>query len=435
LFAQIQDFDRLNSFVYYLANNSKKQFLLFCMISSFFATINYTMSFFQKQNPADSDLEAIEDRQKQLQKNWKKDQFSNLFTVSEALSHANHHNCENMIGVVSVPVGLAGPVKITVGDDEASEYVLPLATSEGALVASVNRGLKAINLASGAQVFVKNVGMTRAPVFAFKNGQQAFAFAKYLAEPEVLGKIKQITQSTSTHLQFQNLQSFVRGRNVYVRFSFLTGEAMGMNMATIALAKLWTDFLSHYDGGKIEMLAISSNVCTDKKAAFINQLLGRGYSVQAEVFLSETVLQDVLKTSVTALLQTHLSKNLRGSNLAGSTSHNMQFANVAAAFYLATGQDLAHVTEASQGETIVEVADGGVYFAVNLPDLPLGTVGGGTNLPAQKEVRSLIRQDEQEINPARLAALLAVGVLAAEISGLAALSSQSLAAAHARLAR
>lgn len=380
-----------------------------------------------------NDEQAIASRQEDLLKNWKKADFKQLFSINKALSKANQCNCENMIGAVTLPVGLAGPVKVILEDSE-TEYFVPLATSEGALVASVNRGLKAINQAGGAQVFVKNVGMTRAPVFAFENGKEAFAFATYLEEAKTLAEIKKITELSSDHLHFKNLQSFVRGRNVYVRFSFFTDQAMGMNMVTLALQKLWEEFLSNYQG--IKMLALSSNVCTDKKSSFINQLLGRGYSAQAEVFLSEAILENILKTSSKALFKTHQSKNQIGSNLAGTFSNNMQFANVVAAFYMATGQDLAHITEASQGNTIVEeTEEKGLYFAVNLPDLPLGSVGGGTNLPAQKELRNLIHQSNEDLGSVQLVSILATGVLAAEISGLAALSSNSLAQAHQRLAR
>lgn len=386
-------------------------------------------------NQALSNDEQIIQRQNQLQENWKISSSQHLFKVDRELSLANQRNCENMVGAVTMPLGLAGPVQIhsEFFTNSAEDCFVPLATSEGALVASVNRGLKAINQVGGVRVFVKNKGMTRAPVFALPDGEAALNFAKYLEKSETMASIKKVTESSSSHLQFQNLQSFVRGRNVYVRFSFLTGEAMGMNMVTIALQKLWTDFLSKYDG--LEMLALSSNVCTDKKSSYINQLLGRGYMAQAEVFLDEQTLKNVLKTNVSAFLRTHHSKNLRGSNLAGSLSNNMQFANVVAAFYLATGQDLAHVVEASQGETIIEAEKNGLYCAVFLPNLPLGSVGGGTNLPAQKEVRQLLCKNEAEPSPSQLAAILASGVLAAEISGLSALSNHDLASAHQRLAR
>ncbi len=390
------------------------------------------MSFFVKNQKELSDLEMIKKRQEQLQKEWKKGVFTHLFAVNPELSQANQKNCENMIGAVALPVGLAGPVKI-IEQQKTAEYFVPLATSEGALVASVNRGLKAINQAGGAQVRVTNFGITRAPVFAFRSGNEAFAFAQYLEEVKTSAKIRQITEKTSSHLKFIKLMSLVRGRNVYVRFSFLTDEAMGMNMVTIALQKLWEEFLSQYKG--IEMLALSSNVCTDKKVSFINQLLGRGYSAQAEIFLNEEILQNVLKTNARDFLRTHQAKNVLGSQIAGSNSANMQFANVAAAFYMATGQDLAHIVEASQGTTIVENEEKGLYVAVNLPDLPLGSVGGGTNLPAQKELRNLITKDQKDLSASQLVTILAAGVLAAEISGLAALSNHSLASAHQRLAR
>lgn len=390
------------------------------------------MSFFVKNQKELSNFETILQRQQQLQDKWKKGKFNHVFAIDEELSQANQKNCENMIGAIALPFGLAGPVRI-IDEQQAEEYFVPLATSEGALVASVSRGLKAINQAGGASVVVKNFGMTRAPVFAFKNGNEAFNFAKYLEKSSTLEKIRQVTEATSSHLKFIKLMSFVRGRNVYVRFSFLTDQAMGMNMVTIALQQLWEEFLSQYKG--IKMLALSSNVCTDKKESFLNQLLGRGYGAQAEVFLSEEILQNVLKTNAQDFFKTHQAKNIIGSNLAGSSSSNMQFANVVAAFYMATGQDLAHIVEASQGTTIVENEKKGLYVAVNLPDLPLGSVGGGTNLPAQRELRTMITKGQKDLNASQLAAILAVGVLAAEISGLAALSNHSLAGAHQRLAR
>lgn len=395
------------------------------------------MSFFKKNNTSTDNLKQVEERQKQLAQSWKKADAAHLFALDIDVTEANASNCENMVGAISLPLGLAGPVEFELSGQRNRCFV-PLATSEGALVASVSRGLKAIDQVGGASVFVKNSGMTRAPSFAFASGQQAFAFAAFLEQQDSKLKIAQITEDTSQHLKFLGLRSFVRGRQVFVRFSFDTDLAMGMNMVTIALQKLWDNWLHSYPG--IKMLSLSSNVCTDKKASHINQLLGRGYSAQAEVFLSEQILQEVLKTSAKKLFTTHQSKNQLGSTLAGSSDHNMQFANVVAAFFLATGQDAAHIVEASQGNTIIEEAEmsdgsNGLYFAVHLPNLPLGSVGGGTTLPSQREARSLILQAKNDPEPTQLAAVLATGVLAAEISGLAALSSHSLASAHQKLAR
>ena len=389
--------------------------------------------------PNDDDLSAIKRRQQTVRQNWSSPVNEEIFQVSDKLALANQRNCENMIGAVQLPLGLAGPVKIISADGEvegaknSAEYMLPLATSEGALIASVGRGLKAINQSGGAKVWTDNAGMSRAPVFAFPDGEQAVVFANFLGQSQTLSSIKTITEATSSHLHFKNLQSFVRGRNVYARFSFLTDQAMGMNMVTIALDQLWQQLLSDYPN--IKLVALSSNVCTDKKASVINQLLGRGYSAQAEVKLSAQVLEEILHTNAASFMRTHQLKNLQGSNLAGSFNHNMQFANVVAAFYAATGQDLAHIVEASQGSTMVETEGDGLYIAVHLPNLPLGTVGGGTALPSQVAARSLISRDEINPSAQTLAMVLAAGVLAAEISGIAALSDNTLAKAHQSLAR
>jgi hydroxymethylglutaryl-CoA reductase (NADPH) len=394
------------------------------------------MSFFARPNTNDDDQSVIKQRQAALSQQWRSPINDEVFQVSQQLSVANQRNCENMVGSIQLPLGVAGPVQVSTAvaaDIQTAEYMLPLATSEGALVASVSRGVKAINQAGGVQVQVETAGMSRAPVFAFADGRQAAAFATYLEQAATQAAIKQITESTSQHLQFRELRSFVRGRSVFVRFSFLTNEAMGMNMVTIALDQLWQQLLSQYP--QIELVALSSNVCTDKKAAAINLLLGRGWSAQAEVKLSAQILTEILHTDAARLLRTHQLKNLQGSNLAGSFSQQMQFANVVAAFYAATGQDLAHIAEASQGTTMVEAAGDGIYMAVHLPNLPLGSVGGGTGLPSQAAARSLIDRQQDQPGVRTLAAVLAAGVLAAEISGLAALSDNTLAQAHQALAR
>jgi len=394
-------------------------------------------SFFMPSKPNNDDLSAIKQRQQTVRQNWSSPVNEEIFQVSDKLALANQRNCENMIGAVQLPLGLAGPVKIALANandgSETDEYMLPLATSEGALIASVGRGLKAINQSGGAKVWTDNAGMSRAPVFAFPDGEQAVAFVNFLGQSQTLSSIKTITEATSSHLQFKNLQNFTRGRNVYVRFSFLTDQAMGMNMVTIALDHLWQELLSDYPS--IKLVALSSNVCTDKKASSINQILGRGWSAQAEVKLSAAVLADILHTDVQRFARTHQLKNLQGSNLAGSLSQNMQFANVVASFYAATGQDLAHIVEASQGTTMVEAEGDGLYVAVHLPNLPLGTVGGGTSLPSQAAARSLISQNHEQVDVRTLAMVLATGVLAAEISGIAALSDNTLAKAHQSLAR
>lgn len=388
------------------------------------------MAFFQK-NSSLSQEEQIKVRQAQLKK-YKRANYKELFALNFDQERAATRNCENLIGSISLPLGVAGPVSFK-SKLQSGEFLIPLATSEGALVASVNRGCKALSNATSFKIISEKIGMSRAPVYALPDLKQATAFIKYLGKAETLKKIKEIAEVSSRHLHFIKLQTWQRGRFVFVRYLFDTEEAMGMNMVTIALQKIFDQFLANYS--KLEMISLSSNVCVDKKASALNQIFGRGYSVQAEVFLTEEVIEKILKTSSQKLFQVHHLKNLVGSNVAGSLAQNMQAANVVAAFLLATGQDPAHTVEASQASLLLEVEEGGLRASLSMPNLNLGTVGGGTWLPAQTQARQLISRAEKPMTAQALAEVLAAAVLAAEISGLAALSTHSLAKAHQALAR
>ncbi len=338
-------------------------------------------------------------------------------------------NCENLIGSVEVPVGSVGPVQVK-GDILAEEIVIPIATTEGALVASLSRGSKAINHSGGCELLVKKVGMSRAPVFKCVSGRAAMEFAEWLNDHQI--EVGTLAEATSSHLKFLVLHTWIRGTYVYARFVFDTDEAMGMNMVTIGLQQAWEQLQAQFP--EVKLLSLSSNVCSDKKDSQINRLLGRGYWVQVEVVVPDAVLTSVLKTTSQELLEVHIVKNLMGSNLAGSFSQNMQAGNAVAGVYLATGQDMAHVTEGSQATTTMELREGGLYVAVTLPNIAVGTVGGGTWLPAQSEARDLIRHG-QPLSAQQLAGVVGVAALAGELSGLAALASNSLAQAHQRLAR
>lgn len=355
--------------------------------------------------------------------------FPHLYSSKLNLSEVGSKNCENLVGSVEVPVGVAGPVRVK-GAVLDEEIILPLATTEGALAASVNRGCRVISSSGGAQTVVRKIGMTRAPVFQCKDGVQALNFVKWLEKNR--NKIDSLSSETSNHLKLTSWQSWVRGRYVYVRFVFDTDQAMGMNMVTIALKHTFEKLLKKKRD--VKLISISSNMCTDKKSAVINNLLGRGYWVQSEVFIDKKLIVNTLDTRPDVIFQTHLSKNLIGSNLAGSFSQNMHAANVVAALYLATGQDVSHVVEGSQTTTSVEVVDEGLYVAVTLPSVLVGVVGGGTWLEAQSEARNTIRKGKK-ISAEQLAAAIGVGVLAGEISGLAALSNHTLSSAHAKLGR
>ncbi|KUK79641.1 MAG: 3-hydroxy-3-methylglutaryl Coenzyme A reductase [Microgenomates bacterium 39_7] len=353
-------------------------------------------------------------------------------------------NCENLIGSIEVPVGVAGPVESQltmidssdqVFESEKTKFFLPLATTEGALVASINRGCKAIRLANNCSVQIRKIGMTRAPVFGFPSQGDAARFISWIKNPETQKKIKKVSEKTSDHLTYLGCSSWQVGRNVYLRFRFDSDQAMGMNMVTIAVNRLWQDLLNKQSG--ISLISISSNMCCDKKCSSINKLLGRGYETNLEVILSAEIIQDVLKTTTQQLFQTYYFKNVVGSNLAGSMSQNMHAANAVAAIFLATGQDMAHVVESSQADLIMQQEEeGGIYLALRMPNINVGVVGGGTQLPAFVQARNLMIDEVRgELTSEQLAAATALAVLAGEISGLAALSVNQLAAAHQKLAR
>lgn len=343
----------------------------------------------------------------------------------------SNRNCENMIGVTQVPLGIAGPLKI-LGEHTSREYYLPLATTEGALVASINRGCKAIRESGGAQVMVEQVGATRAPVFKVKGIKEAKKFVSWVEKN--FNQLKKTAKKGERHIRLLEVQPAILGKNVYLRFVFNTSEAMGMNMATIATEQI-VQLIKAKTG--IECVSLSGNVCTDKKPAWQNIIKGRGKKVWAEVVLPKKIVKRVLKTSPKKLTEVVYRKSLLGSAIAGACGFNGHFANIIAAIFLATGQDIAHVVEGSLGITTGEVVErNNLYFSIYLPDLMIGTVGGGTSLPTQKEALSILGLGKGTKGEAlRFAEIIGGAVLAGELSLMAALASGDLARAHKRLGR
>ncbi len=194
-------------------------------------------------------------------------------------------NCENMIGTVQVPVGVAGPIRINGGHAQGS-YWLPLATTEGALVASVNRGCSAITKAGGADVRILHDGMTRAPVFATDSVTHAVQVRDWVTVHR--DELKTAAESTTSHGKLTDIVTFVAGTSVFVRLEFDTKDAMGMNMVTIASTKV-ADLIAQGTGARL--IALSGNMCTDKKPAAINGIMGRGRSVVAGVALSHDLIE------------------------------------------------------------------------------------------------------------------------------------------------
>lgn len=371
-----------------------------------------------------SEFKSVNERCRFLEKKFK---IKISYLKKAHIENEKDIHCENLIGETTLPLGVAGPIKIRNSKFEIRNYFIPLATTEGALVASVNRGCKAINLSAGAEVFVEKVGATRGPVYLTETVERGFWFASWLKENEL--KIKKAAEKTSSHLKFLKTEAKVIGPYTFVRFYFDTADAMGMNMATIAVEAVNQLIKKE---ANIECLSLSGNFCIDKKPAWLNFIENRGFVGWAEVVLSQKTIKEVLKTSSEKIFEVWLAKCMIGSAMSGSLGFNAHFANVVAAFFAATGQDLAHTVEGSLGITVVKPSgEGDLYFSVYLPSIMLATVGGGTKLQTKKEALSIIGAK----NSKELAQVLVAAVLAGEISLLAALAEGSLAKAHKKLGR
>jgi hydroxymethylglutaryl-CoA reductase (NADPH) len=343
-------------------------------------------------------------------------------------------NVENMVGAVQVPLGVAGPVTIDGGALSGDRY-LPLATTEGALVASVNRGCSVLEAAGGASARVTKTGMTRAPAFKTSGIVESEALAGWVRDNE--DRLAAAAESTTNHGELTDVTPYVVGNNVYLRFRYDTKDAMGMNMATIATGEACELIEAETDAS---LVALSGNLCTDKKPAAINAIEGRGRSVTADVRIPEDVVEERLHTTPGAVAEINTRKNLVGSAKAGSLGFNAHVANVVAAMFLATGQDEAQVVEGANAITTAEVtADGDLYVSVSIASLEVGTVGGGTKLPTQAEGLDVLGVrgggDPAGDNADGLAEAIATGALAGELSLLAALGSRHLSSAHADLGR
>jgi hydroxymethylglutaryl-CoA reductase (NADPH) len=358
--------------------------------------------------------------------------LKDLFSTQLPLEEIGKKNCENLIGSIEVPVGMAGPVTARINQKKTT-YLIPLATTEGALVASIHRGLKILD-STTTLVKVKKIGMSRSIVIECSSIHDAEIFTDYFAKKAKL--FAKFCEETSKHLKFLSYQVFPRDKLLYFRFVFDTDEAMGMNMVTIALAHAWDKFKRQLpDDIWVTLLTISGNVCTDKKDSMINRLLGRGYFVTLETKIPFKMVEQLLKVQPKNLVKTHMVKNIIGSNVAGSFSQNMHVANALGAFYLATGQDIAHVVAGSEASVHFELLDTEeLYVALTLPNVSVGSIGGGTGLPKQTQAR-LAMMKKGMPTALDIAAGAGLAALAGEISGLAALTSNTLASAHNKLGR
>jgi len=356
--------------------------------------------------------------------------LDNISRFSFSEDQVSDKNIENLIGATQIPLGVAGPISIQNSKFKIQNFFVPLATTEGALIASVSRGCKAILESGGVHVEYHNVGVTRAPVFKTSGIKKNVEVKKWIGEN--YEQIKRLCESTSSHLKLLKIDSNFAGKNLFIRFSFDSEDAMGMNMATIAAEKA-IEFIEKDTG--IICLSVSGNYDVDKKASWLNFINGRGKQVWADITLKKEVIAQVLRTSSDKICNLILRKILTGSAMAGSMGFNAHYANIIAAIFAATGQDLGQVVEGSLGITSAETLDNGdLYFSVYLPNLMIGTVGGGTNLPTQKEALQIMGIKDSG-DTKKFAIIIAAAILAGELSLLASQSIGTLGKSHIELGR
>ncbi|MBC7100346.1 hydroxymethylglutaryl-CoA reductase (NADPH) [Methanothermobacter tenebrarum] len=355
--------------------------------------------------------------------------LKHISNYSINMEEAQKRNIENPIGTIQIPLGIAGPIKIR-GEHAKGKFYIPLATSEGALVASVNRGCSAITKAGGATVRITEDKMTRAPVIRTESIQEALKVREWIQEN--FERLKEAAESTTRHGKLIKIDPIlIVGPYLYPRFVFTTGDSMGMNMVTIATEEAMK-LLTKETGA--HLIALSGNACVDKKPAALNLIEGRGKSLTAEVKIPAKIVERILKTTPKAIQEVNLAKNFAGSAISGSMGFNAHYANIIGAIFLATGQDEAHITEGSLGITTAEEINGDLYFSVTLPDVPLATVGGGTRLETATECLEIMGvRGSGKVH--KFAEIVAGAVLAGELSLMGALAAGHLARAHMRLGR
>ena len=340
------------------------------------------------------------------------------------------HNIENFVGTVQLPVGIAGPLRVN-GLFAQGDYFVPLATTEAALVASYSRGAQLITAAGGASVALLAEGVTRAPGFEFDSINLAGAFVDWVLEN--LAPIRAAAESTTTHGKLLDIRVTMEGNHVYLGFDYFTGDASGQNMVTVA-TQAAVDLIVATSPVKPRFYLVEANLSGDKKATAISFTSVRGKKVTAEATISAELVRERLRTTPEQMAECWRMAAI-GSVLSGTIGAQGHFANGLAALYIACGQDAACVAESATGVTRMEVTpDGSLYASVTLPNLMVGTVGGGTGLPGQKACLDIMGLSGAG-HARALAEVAAALILAGELSINGALVAGDFAKAHRLLAR
>lgn len=339
-------------------------------------------------------------------------------------------NIENFIGFASVPIGLAGPLKVN-GTAANGDYLVPLATTEGALVASYNRGCKAAYLSGGIRSVCLTESVQRSPLFKFNNIIELGKFMEWIASQ--WATFSTITESSSNYAKLLDLKTNVEGNNLNLVFEFSTGDAAGQNMVTFCSYAICEYILKNTPIKPIEWY-VESNFSGDKKANYHSFQNVRGKKVVAELEVPREVVQRVLKSTPEKIEQYWKTSTVSLIQL-GSIGAQGHIANGLTALFIATGQDVACISEVTVGVSRFEVTEkGNLYASLTLPNLIVGTVGGGTSLPTQKECLELM-DCYGAGNARKFAEVCCALALAGELSIASAIASGHFVSAHKNLGR
>ncbi len=343
--------------------------------------------------------------------------------------HVARGNCELFTGVAQIPLGVAGPLRVD-GEHARGDFLVPMATSEGTLVASYNRGIQVVNLSGGVRCTVVGDAMQRAPVFVFDDARAGRDFVRWVEEN--IEKIREEAEGTSSVARLSYVDPYLSNKFVFLRFNYTTGDAAGQNMVGRATFAACGWILDNYPG--VRHFYLESNFATDKKASQVNIMRTRGKRVTAECTIRRDVLVERMRVEP-AQLAYHAGVANVGAFMSGANNNGAHSANAITAIFIATGQDVANVAESSAAVTYAELTkEGDLYLSITIPSLIVATHGGGTGLPTQRECLAMMGcAGRGSVN--KLAEIVAGVVLAGELSLGAAISSSDWVSSHERYGR
>jgi len=344
--------------------------------------------------------------------------------------HITKGNIENFTGVAQVPLGFAGPIQVN-GEHAQGEFIVPMATTEGTLVASYNRGMKVLNLSGGVTVTVVGDAMQRAPVFVFESAREARDFVEWVQAN--FDKVKEEAEATSSVAKLIYIDYYLSNKFAYLRFNYTTGDAAGQNMVGRATFAASSWIIDNYPG-HISRFYLESNLATDKKASQVNVMRTRGKRVIAEATIPRDVLIQRMRVEPESLAYHYGVANV-GAILSGANNNGLHSANGITAIFIATGQDVANVSESSAGILYAELTpERDLYISITIPSLIVATYGGGTGLATQRESLELLGcYGKGKVK--KFAEIVAATVLAGEISLAAAISTTDWVSSHERYGR